>query len=72
MADAHKLKTREDLRQICAEAGAADPAMLGDTLLLLVEGAFSAAPYLGNEEAARVLERSSDALLAMALPAAEA
>ncbi|MCG7360156.1 TetR/AcrR family transcriptional regulator [Roseomonas sp. ACRSG] len=68
VADSHKLKTREDLRQLCAEAGAADPAMLGDALLLLLEGAFSAAPYLGNEEAAEVLERSGRALLAMALP----
>ncbi|MFD1107933.1 TetR/AcrR family transcriptional regulator [Pseudoroseomonas ludipueritiae] len=68
VADSHKLKTREDLRQLCAEAGAAEPAMLGDALLLLLEGAFSAAPYLGNEEAAEVLERSGRALLAMALP----
>lgn len=70
VADAHKLKTREDLRRLCADAGAADPARLGDALLLLVEGAFSAAPYLGNEEAAEALERSGAALLAQALPAA--
>jgi AcrR family transcriptional regulator len=70
VADAHKLKTREDLRQLCAEAGAADPGMLGDALLLLLEGAFSAAPYLGNEEAAQVLERCGKALLALALPPA--
>lgn len=70
VADAHKLKTRDDLRQLCADAGALDPAMLSDALLLLVEGAFSAAPYLGNEEAAEALERSGAALLAQALPPA--
>jgi AcrR family transcriptional regulator len=68
VADTHKLKMRADLRRLSAEAGALDPAVLGDALLILIEGAFTAAPYLGNEEAARVLERSGRALLAILLP----
>jgi AcrR family transcriptional regulator len=72
VADAHKLKIREGLRQLCAEAGASDPATLGDAMLLLIEGAFSAAPYLGTEEAAHALERSGQLLLAAALPSPEA
>lgn len=68
VADTHKLQTRADLRRLCVEAGATDPAGLGDAMLLLIEGAFSAAPYLGSEEAALVLERSGQALLASYLP----
>ncbi|MBO1073353.1 TetR/AcrR family transcriptional regulator [Roseomonas sp. 1311] len=69
VADAYKQKTRERLCQICTEAGAADPRGLGDSILLLIEGAFSAAPYLGNDEAARMLERAGTAILHLALPA---
>jgi AcrR family transcriptional regulator len=72
VADAHKLKQREQMRQLCAEAGAADPATLGDSLLMLVEGAFASAPYLGNEEAAHSLEQVGLTLLAAALPPLEA
>ncbi|HWX51422.1 MAG TPA: TetR/AcrR family transcriptional regulator [Roseomonas sp.] len=68
VADAHKLQTRENLRRLCAEAGAADAQLLSDSLLMLIEGAFSSAPYLGNEEAARSLERAGAALLATAFP----
>lgn len=68
VADAHKLKMREQLRQICAEAGAADPKTLGDSLMMLVEGAFASAAYLGHEEAAYSLERTGLALLGLALP----
>jgi AcrR family transcriptional regulator len=68
VADAHKLKKREQIRQLCAEAGAPDPATLGDAMLMLVEGAFAAAAYLGNEEAASALERAGHLLLQAALP----
>jgi AcrR family transcriptional regulator len=70
VADVHKLKIRDDLRQLCAEADAPDPEALGDAMLLLIEGAFSAAPYLGNEQAADVLERSGQMLLTALLPTA--
>jgi AcrR family transcriptional regulator len=63
LADSQKQLMRDTLRKLCAEAGLAEPELMGDALLLLVEGAFTAAPYLGNEEAARVLEASAQALL---------
>ncbi|WP_342452423.1 TetR/AcrR family transcriptional regulator [Pararoseomonas baculiformis] len=72
VADAYKRKMQDDLRRVSAEAGAADPEMLGDALLILVEGAFAAAAYLGAEEAGNALERSGRALLAHALPRGEA
>jgi len=71
VADAQKQATREQLRQLCAEAGAQAPEALGDGLLLLMEGAFAAAPYLGNAEAAMALENAARALLATELPAEE-
>jgi hypothetical protein len=40
--------------------------------MMLVEGAYAAAPYLGNEEAANSLERSGQLLIGAALPAAPA
>jgi AcrR family transcriptional regulator len=66
LADSQKLLERETLRHLCAEAGLPEPDVLGDALMLLIEGAFTAAPYLGNEEAARVLEASAQALFAAA------
>jgi len=64
VADAYKRKERDQLREVCREAGLRDPATFGDALLLLIEGAFSIAPSLGNEDAARMLERSAEALFA--------
>ncbi|SHJ25243.1 transcriptional regulator, TetR family [Roseomonas rosea] len=72
VADSYKRKMRDDLRRISAEAGAADPEMLGDALLMLVEGAFAAAAYLGPEEAGNALERTGAALLEATLPPAPA
>ena len=71
VADAYKRQMRDDLRRICAEAGVADPDMLGDTLTMLTEGAFSSAAYLGAEQAAASLERAGGALLAQALAGME-
>ncbi|WP_426958957.1 TetR/AcrR family transcriptional regulator [Muricoccus radiodurans] len=69
LADAAKQATRDKLRGLCAEAGAAAPEALGDALHLLIEGAYTVAPSLGNEAAAQSLERSAAALLDGALPA---
>ncbi|MBB5696276.1 TetR/AcrR family transcriptional regulator [Muricoccus pecuniae] len=69
VADAYKRRMRDTLRRICAEAGATDSEMLGDLLMMLTEGAFSSAAYLGTEEAAAALERAGQQLLASALPA---
>lgn len=43
----HKAHLRERLRQMAREAGAAEPASLGDQLLLLMDGAFMAARLFG-------------------------
>nr|WP_305880024.1 TetR/AcrR family transcriptional regulator [Siccirubricoccus soli] len=61
LIDKHRQIKRDRLRRMCAEAGAAES--LGDTLLLLLEGAFSSAAYLGNEAAAESLEQAARALL---------
>ena len=63
VADAQKREIRERLHRICAEAGAKAPEALGDGLLLLAEGAFASAPFLGNAEAARILESAVDTML---------
>jgi AcrR family transcriptional regulator len=63
LASTAKLEARAKLQRICAEAGLDEPELMGSALGLLVEGAFAAAPYLGNEEAARLLEASAQALL---------
>lgn len=67
VADAHKRKVRDELRRMCAEAGASEPDRLGDALMMLTEGAFSAAAYLGAEEAAASLEKIGRVLLESAL-----
>lgn len=58
VADAYKQKVRASLHETFAEAGAADPALAGDALLMMVEGAFASAPYLGHLTAADSLERA--------------
>jgi AcrR family transcriptional regulator len=68
VADAGKRAKREELRRLCAEAGAEKPEVTGDALMLLIEGAFAAVSWLGSEEAAAALEASGQALLAAALP----
>jgi AcrR family transcriptional regulator len=69
VADAQKLATRQRMRQLCVEAEATEPDALGDALLLVMEGAFAAAPYLGAEAAAAALENAGRKLLALSLPA---
>ena len=69
VADVQKLAVRDRLRRLCTEAGAASPDALGDGLLLLMEGAFAAAPYLGNQAAAATLLAAAEKLLATGLPA---
>ncbi|WP_368040683.1 TetR/AcrR family transcriptional regulator [Roseicella sp. DB1501] len=71
VADAQKRAARARLQRLCAEAGAEGADRLGDTLLLLLEGAFAAAPYLGAEEAAAALEAAAERAIA-AGPAAGA
>lgn len=68
VADGYKRGLRDMLRQLCTDAGAADPTVLGDALMMLTEGAFSSAAYLGTEEAAAALERAGGQLLESSLP----
>lgn len=74
VADTYKRKVRDAIRRMMADAGAAEPEATGDTLLLLIEGAFAAAPYLGHLAAADALEhggmRMLDAVLPRRAPAA--
>jgi AcrR family transcriptional regulator len=65
---AHKTRMREGLARLAAEAGAAEPALLADTLALLVDGAWATMPYLGGSRAAEVLRHSTQVLLSDALP----
>lgn len=66
IADAHKQAHRAELRRLCAEAGARSPEILGDALMLCLEGAYSVAPSIGAA-AADALERTAEALFAAAL-----
>ncbi|MCI0754114.1 TetR/AcrR family transcriptional regulator [Teichococcus vastitatis] len=68
VADAYKLKVRQAIHGICAEAGAAEPEVLGDALLMMIEGAYASAPYLGHLTAADSLQRTGLKLLDAALP----
>ena len=68
VADTYKLKVRAAIQQMLADAGAAEPNETGDTLLLMIEGAFAAAPYLGHMAAADALERGGLRMLDAVLP----
>ena len=65
-----ELKTRmcETLADLAREAGAARPELLGDTLAMLIDGAWSTMPYMGGARAAEVLRQGADAVLRDALP----
>ena len=49
---AHKEAVRARLRQQAADAGAADPTLLGDALLVLLDGAFALARMYGPDNPA--------------------
>jgi AcrR family transcriptional regulator len=63
VALANKAELRARLRELAAAIGARDPALLGDQLLLLIEGAYAAAPAVGSA-AVRGLTDAADALVA--------
>ncbi len=64
----HKTRMREALAGLAREAGAARPELLGDTLAMLVDGAWSTMPYMGGARAAEVLRQGAEAVLRDALP----
>ena len=64
----HKTRMRDALAGLAKAAGAAEPGLLGDALAMLVDGAWSALPYMGGARAAEVLRRTTEAVLREALP----
>ncbi|MDB5372934.1 MAG: TetR family transcriptional regulator [Belnapia sp.] len=64
----HKAHMRTGLTELARQAGAADPALLGDTLALLFDGAWASLPYLGAARAGEVLRQGAEAVLANLLP----
>jgi AcrR family transcriptional regulator len=64
---AHKHRLRARLLDLSCRAGAEDPGMLANQLLLLVEGAYSAAQTIGVE-ATPGLEEAAAALIAAHCP----
>ncbi|MDB5407723.1 MAG: TetR family transcriptional regulator [Rhodospirillales bacterium] len=67
VALANKAELRARLRALAAAVGARDPALLGDQLMLLIEGAYAAAISVGGS-AVRGLTEAADALVAAATP----
>ena len=65
---AHKTRMRDGLARLAREAGVAQAELLGDTLTMLIDGAWSALPYLGGIKAGVVLRHGAEAVLREALP----
>ena len=63
VAVAHKEAVRARLHHLAAEAGSGDPAVLGDGLLLLLEGAFAATRMYGTDSPASALAATAGALI---------
>lgn len=66
-AAAHKRRLFEFLEEIAGDAGAAQPAMLAEQLLLLLEGATALAQQTGALIAARRARRAAEQLIAAGL-----
>ena len=61
--EAHKVKLRARLAELCLKMGAAEPALLADELFVLMEGA-QVSTILGVRGPARNVGRAADALIA--------
>ncbi|MCF4166014.1 TetR/AcrR family transcriptional regulator [Zavarzinia compransoris] len=66
-AVANKREYRRRLRALAARAGAPDPAMLGDALLLLIEGSYASAQLFDGDGPAIHLVAAGQALIDRAL-----
>jgi AcrR family transcriptional regulator len=64
VALANKAELRVRLRALATAVGARDPALLGDQLLLLIEGAYATAVSIGTDGAVCGLTEAADALVA--------
>ncbi|MBX6322427.1 MAG: TetR/AcrR family transcriptional regulator [Rhodospirillaceae bacterium] len=67
VAEANKRALRRRLREMAARMGARDPEMLGDGLLLLIEGAYASGQLFGRDGPARAVAEVADRLIAASL-----
>jgi AcrR family transcriptional regulator len=65
----HTLATRELLRDTAAAAGAEDPEVLADRILVLLEGAITLRQVTGDDQAAAKARRIAETVIAQAVPA---
>lgn len=63
VAEAHKRKFRARLHRMARKMGAVDPALLGDALMLLIEGAFSSGQLFRGPGPAENLVRAATLLI---------
>lgn len=64
----HKTRMREAFAALASDAGVERPDLLGDTLAILIDGAWSTVPYMGGPRAAEALRRAAEVVLRDALP----
>ncbi len=70
--EAFKSKQRQRLADLCAAAGASQPALLADTLFLLIEGARVSRRSVGtNGPSANLLQTAQSVLTSLGVPAPE-
>jgi AcrR family transcriptional regulator len=62
-----KRRARGTIAELARQAGARDAELLADTLAMLIDGAWSALPYLGGARAAEVLRHGAETALREAL-----
>jgi AcrR family transcriptional regulator len=63
VSEANKKELRRRLRAMAAEMGARDPDVLGDGLLLLIEGAYISAQLFGPGGPSKAVARNADLLI---------
>jgi len=68
VAQANKRELRRRLTDMAAAMGATDPDVLGDGLLLLMEGAFASGQLFGEQGPARSVAEIADKLIAEMTP----
>lgn len=67
VSEDNKKELRRRLRAMAAEMGARDPDMLGDGLLLLIEGAYISAQLFGPGGPSRAVAENADLLIGASL-----
>lgn len=66
----HKQKTLEKMREFATAAGARDPQLLAQQIMVLGEGAITLRVAMGNDDAALVARAAAERLMAGQLPEA--